>query len=360
MKPTSRWLAVLAITFCLPHRPGAGAAEVGFRMVVAAPTGIEAPDAPEVVIPMPSGSVDVVLDVVLDTALEPCASDPEECAGAENFREEDPLTFEEVFGCSDGEDNDADGFQDLEDSDCLGASGWSLSVATAPCFHVQGVTLSGTVADLETNPPGLRDPEGSFQKTSLVNPDLNDGQEGVVTAVVLSFQRPFFVPPVGTHTVLKLIGRLEATGLAEGELGAPCEVSIPAPDSTGLVGVLEPVRTVVTVRGRSLSPEIQNTVLRARSGGGGGTLFQRGDCNGDASLNLTDGVFLLNYLFLQGPRPPCEAACDSGGDGQLNLTSGVFLLNYLFLQGPSLPAPFPDCGSSAGEPLTCQGPTGCA
>ena len=74
--------------------------------------------------------------------------------------------------------------------------------------------------------------------------------------------------------------------------------------------------------------------------------FRRGDSNASGDLNITDGVFVLNYLFLGGPEPPCQDAADSYDNGTLNITDGVRILNYLFLGGPAPPAPGPDtCGS---------------
>ena len=57
---------------------------------------------------------------------------------------------------------------------------------------------------------------------------------------------------------------------------------------------------------------------------GGKPLFHRGDPNDDGALNITDGIFLLNYLFLGGPAPadpgPPEAPCGpdpAGSPGDL-------------------------------------------
>jgi hypothetical protein len=73
--------------------------------------------------------------------------------------------------------------------------------------------------------------------------------------------------------------------------------------------------------------------------------FRRADSNATGDLNITDGVFVLNYLFLGGPEPPCQDAADANDDNQLNITDGVFILNYLFLGGTTPPAPGPDvCG----------------
>ena len=82
--------------------------------------------------------------------------------------------------------------------------------------------------------------------------------------------------------------------------------------------------------------------------GGGGGGFRRGDSNASGDLNITDGVYVLNYLFLGGPEPPCHDAADSDDNGALNITDGVRILNYLFLGGPAPPAPGPDtCGPDA-------------
>ena len=75
--------------------------------------------------------------------------------------------------------------------------------------------------------------------------------------------------------------------------------------------------------------------------------FQRGDCNGDGTLNaLTDGLFLLTFGFLGGPPPPCDDAADANDDGVINaLADGLYVLQFGFLQGPPPPAPFPCCGA---------------
>ena len=83
------------------------------------------------------------------------------------------------------------------------------------------------------------------------------------------------------------------------------------------------------------------------------TRFVRADTNADGGHNITDGVFLLNFLFLGGPTPTCLDAADADGKGGLNITDGVYVLNFLFLGGSRPPAPFPDCGT-AEEVLGCD------
>ena len=64
--------------------------------------------------------------------------------------------------------------------------------------------------------------------------------------------------------------------------------------------------------------------------------YLRGDANGDGVINVTDVVYLINYLFLipPGPAPiPLEAG-DVNCDGFVNVTDVVYLINYLFIGGP--------------------------
>ena len=76
-----------------------------------------------------------------------------------------------------------------------------------------------------------------------------------------------------------------------------------------------------------------------------GPRFVRGDANADDNINVTDGVFILGFLFAGEGDPPCLAALDSNRDGARNVTDGVFILNFLFSgDGSPPPAPFPECG----------------
>jgi len=62
-----------------------------------------------------------------------------------------------------------------------------------------------------------------------------------------------------------------------------------------------------------------------------------GDVNQDGKVNASDVVYLISYLYLQGPKPPwplCRA--DVNGDGKINASDVVYLISYLYLQGPAL------------------------
>jgi hypothetical protein len=61
----------------------------------------------------------------------------------------------------------------------------------------------------------------------------------------------------------------------------------------------------------------------------------RGDVNGDGVTNITDVVYLINYLFIDGPAPvPYLETGDTDCDGMINATDVVYLINYLFVGGP--------------------------
>lgn len=96
--------------------------------------------------------------------------------------------------------------------------------------------------------------------------------------------------------------------------------------------------------------------------------FRRGDFDIDGSLNISDAVQMLGYLFLAGPPAPCADAADVDDSGALNIADAVTLLQYLFAAGAPPPAPGPllcgpdptndaldcltyDCGSSPGDLL---------
>jgi hypothetical protein len=66
--------------------------------------------------------------------------------------------------------------------------------------------------------------------------------------------------------------------------------------------------------------------------------FKRGDANGNGELNIEDVVFLINYLFMDGPPPPAVRAGDANCDGVVDIGDAVYLINYLFIGGP------PPCG----------------
>jgi PKD repeat protein len=65
--------------------------------------------------------------------------------------------------------------------------------------------------------------------------------------------------------------------------------------------------------------------------------YTRGDANGDTEVSIADAVYLINYLFNEGPAPVPWGAGDANGDGNVSIVDAVYLVNYLFNDGPPPP-----------------------
>jgi hypothetical protein len=59
-----------------------------------------------------------------------------------------------------------------------------------------------------------------------------------------------------------------------------------------------------------------------------------GDVNEDGAVDVSDVLFLINYLFVSGPAPNPAALGDPSGDCLVNVADVVYLINYLFSGGP--------------------------
>jgi regulation of enolase protein 1 (concanavalin A-like superfamily) len=62
--------------------------------------------------------------------------------------------------------------------------------------------------------------------------------------------------------------------------------------------------------------------------------FVRGDGNGDGVVNTSDVVYLINYLFRDGPSPEPLIAGDANCDVSVDAADVIYLINYLFAGGP--------------------------
>jgi hypothetical protein len=62
-----------------------------------------------------------------------------------------------------------------------------------------------------------------------------------------------------------------------------------------------------------------------------------GDANSDGNVNAADIVYLVNYLYIHGPKPPWVVA-DVNSDAAIDAADIVTLVNYLYIHGPA-----PDC-----------------
>jgi Dockerin type I domain len=58
-----------------------------------------------------------------------------------------------------------------------------------------------------------------------------------------------------------------------------------------------------------------------------------GDTNGDGSTNISDAVWLINYVFTFGPPPYDFSAADVNNDCLVNISDAVMIINYIFIAG---------------------------
>ena len=75
-----------------------------------------------------------------------------------------------------------------------------------------------------------------------------------------------------------------------------------------------------------------------------GATFLRGDSDQNGTIQLTDAVCLLDYLFRGGRVLSCEDAADSNDDGRIDISDGILILRFLFSGGDRPRMPFPRAG----------------
>ncbi len=63
--------------------------------------------------------------------------------------------------------------------------------------------------------------------------------------------------------------------------------------------------------------------------------FLRGDANSDNILDMSDILFILNYLYKDGLTPASAEATDVNYDNRINVLDAEYLIHYFYKQGPS-------------------------
>lgn len=201
-------------------------------------------------------------------------------------------------------------------------NGWAFGVCqTAGDLNVSTVDLAERVLALDSNLPWFF--------TYLMYPD------GYAVAVILN--RDFGTPlppsigPILTATYTHSLAPGESTSLSLCDtLGNP-PVTI----------LLNPYFAPMITEDPALHPG-QLTVLPSSA-------WIRGDANDDGAVDVADGVFLMNELFLGGPEGTCFAAKDVNSDETLDLSDAVELFSVLFLSAPPPASPWPECGFALGD-----------
>jgi hypothetical protein len=75
------------------------------------------------------------------------------------------------------------------------------------------------------------------------------------------------------------------------------------------------------------------------------SVLRRGDSNTSGSVDISDALSTLGFLFAEGSAPSCPDAADANDDGLVDISDAVRTLNFLFLGTEMIPPPGPmGCG----------------
>jgi hypothetical protein len=88
-------------------------------------------------------------------------------------------------------------------------------------------------------------------------------------------------------------------------------------------------------------------------------VFHRGDANDDGRGDISDGIFVLDFLFSGGKAVPCADAADMNDDERLDIADPIFLFGFLFLGAPPPPPPGPPPLGCGPDSTPATGPLGC-
>lgn len=73
--------------------------------------------------------------------------------------------------------------------------------------------------------------------------------------------------------------------------------------------------------------------------------FRRGDANDSGTVDLSDAVYVLRWLFENAPPPRCTDAADANDSAEVDISDPIALLLWLFAGAPAPPPPGPfHCG----------------
>jgi len=214
----------------------------------------------------------------------------------------------------------------------FGAQGWSIGLAGDPGLDIVGITVDGTAAADEAEGGRRR---GGFEKSELTE---GEGNQGAVSAVILSFTEFVTLPASGTEPIATIEIRSPFPEVDVTETRAVRYVD-------GLQGAGQPVENIITHVNIGVLPRKRAYEVALLGIDENAVTY---DCNVDGRVNIADVQCLLNWLFLGGGAPGCQDAMNFNGDARLNIADGIAGLNYLFLGGMPPAAgvgcqPYPNC-----------------
>ena len=66
----------------------------------------------------------------------------------------------------------------------------------------------------------------------------------------------------------------------------------------------------------------------------------RGDVDHSGEIDISDLIYLVDYMFNYGPEPPCFDEANIDGAGDLDVSDLIHMVDYMFNGGPP-PVPCP-------------------
>jgi Dockerin type I domain len=101
-------------------------------------------------------------------------------------------------------------------------------------------------------------------------------------------------------------------------------------------GLQGTVSQTATGDGSSASYGLNHGFWQDFGGSSGPCQGECGDANGDLTVNVSDAVWVINYVFVGGDPPQPVLACgDANSDGTVNVSDAVWVINYVFVGGDS-------------------------
>ena len=230
------------------------------------------------------------------------------------------------------------------------AEGYRFSIPEVSAYPGQEITLA-IEGEYEQSAQGfslgLRYPEGqltirevSVEDTIIeaINADFvdsrvetGDGELGV--AVLVEALPPF------DDTLLPNIGQPLTLAHIEATVSPDATEDIVLTFQDGLF--FPPLANLYVVGNQAVAvSELSSTTIDVLER----ELFIRGDANVDATVDISDPIRILNYMFAGRGDLPCERAADANLDWNIDISDSIYLLRFLFETGPPPPHPFPEPG----------------
>jgi len=212
------------------------------------------------------------------------------------------------------------------------SAGYSLGMA-----HDPAVLAINTATTVVTSTSGE---EVDFEQVNIYF-------DGVTQGVVYSFVGEWTLTMVDATDVLEIEYQLQAGVLTDATASSTTVLEIV--DTLGD----PPVVNVIVLDGASFPAVPVNGTLTLTPYVG--SQFIRGDVTQNGTLDVADGIGVLNYLFLF-TSTTCFNALDADNSGNVSISDAVRILCAVFCPGSPAPAgPYPGCGVDvAADGGTCD------